>query len=48
MVRKKGNLEGSRKCFIPLPEHLSRAWTMVAAVNYQYLGLVGHKIQELT
>ena len=46
MVRKKGKVQGNRKCYVPLSEHLSRSWTMLAAVNY--LGLVGHKIQGLS
>jgi len=45
LIRKKGKVQGNRKCYVPLSEHLSRSWTMVAAMNYA--GLVGHKIQEL-
>ena len=45
MIRKKGKAQGNRKCFVPLSEHLSRSWTMVAAMNYT--GLVAYRIQEL-
>jgi transposase len=45
MVRKKGKVQGNRKCYVPLSDHLSRSWTMLAGINY--LGLVGHQIQEL-
>ena len=45
LARKRGKVRKGRTCFVPLTSHLSRSWTMVAAMNHQ--GLVGHHIQEL-